>query len=502
MKKIWFNLLIIVFIAGCDLDGFDTDKLSDEIELTSGIALPLAKANLTMADILSEETDFVKYYRDNQGNERIMLFEDNDSVAFIGLNDFLKLSSQNIDIPVPYASFAIQSEISSQVNIPISVPNATLKTAEINYSLNVSGSDLDYPIILSIGFPTETESLPIEIELEGNDSFSQNYTQRLKLTNNEIPLQISLKSSNGNVNSQQVGKIAIQLDNFSINYIKGSVGEIQVNVENGTYNFDFDIFNKFPDGIIFDDPKLKLLVNNSTPFDGLFNTQISGLIENDQSIDLLTPSVMSISACPFDKDLVSDTIVIDKNNSNFQDFLYEVPNKFTYKGDLTLNQGAKLNDEIELDDQSRIYMGYMVEIPLEVIINSTLEIDSIDLAENDILKDLINAKLEINSINGFPFDAEAVIDFYNASDDIITETIETNIIDAAGVDDNGIVTTKAEKKEVIELTSEQIEKLSSSDKLIIRLGLRSSDYDQNQPVVILTNNNLSVQIALKGQVSL
>jgi len=498
----WFNLLIVVFIAGCDLDGFDTDKLSDEIELTSGIALPLAKANLTMADILSEETDFVKYYRDKQGNERIMLFKDNDSVAFIGLNDFLKLSSQNIDIPVPYASFAIQSEISSQVNIPISVPNATLKTAEINYSLNVSGSDLDYPIILSIGFPTETESLPIEIELEGNSSFSQNFTQRLKLTNNQIPLQISLKSSNGKVNSQQIGNIAIQLDNFSINYIKGTVGEIQVNIDNGTYNFEFDILNKFPDGIEFADPKLKLLVNNSTPFDGLFNTHITGHIEDGQSIELLTPSAMSISACPSDKDLVSDTIVIDKVNSNFQEFLYEVPNKFNYKGDLTLNPAARLNDEIELDDQSRIYMGYMVEIPLEVIINSTLEIDSIDLSENDILKDLINAKLEIISINGFPFEAEVVIGFYDASNDKITETIEANIIDAAEVDDKGIVTTKIEKKEVIELTSEQIDKLSLSDKLIIRLGLRSSNYDQNQPVVFLTNNDLSVQIALKGQVSL
>ncbi len=503
MKRTWINLLLIGLLASCIGEEFDTDKLSDEFNLTTGIALPLAVANITMGDILSEDTDYVKYYLDDDGNERIMLFQESDSVAHIGLNDMIKISSQNVDIPVPYSAFLIQPQISQQLSFPLSIPNANLSTVDISYTISMTGSELAEPITVNMTFPSSVSSnSAIAVDLQSNESIVQTYTMRLDLSNNEIPIEVSIQPNNGTVNSNAVGNIAISMSDFNINYVKGSIGEIPISINNGQYDFDFDVFNNFPDGIEFDDPRFKILVNNSTPFKGLFDAQITGELESKETIELITPELMSISECPSHLDVVSDTITIDKTNSNFKDFLFEVPKRFTYTGNLLLNPEADLSSEIELDDQSTIYMGYVVEVPLEVVINSTLDIDTIDMSDNDILQELQKAKLVINSENGFPFEAEAFIDFYDSESNTITETIKANIIDAAEVDSRGIVSGKSMKKEEIELNTEQIEKLNTIDKLIIRLGLKSSNYEQNQPVVILTNNELAVQISLKGEVSL
>lgn len=499
MKNIWMCLLLTGLLASCIGDEFNTEKLVSEIELNSGIALPLAKADITMGDILSEETDFVKYYKDADGNERIMLVQDEDSVSHIGLNDMVQLSSQSTDIPVPYAAFLVEPEISSQVNIPLNISNANLSAIDINYTLSMTGHNLIEPITVQITF---SNADMLEVILQDNDRFEQNYTMPLSVNNNEIPIDVRIKPTNGTPSTNETGQLSIGMSDIHINYIRGTIGEIPIQIDNGQYNFEFDVFNNFPDGIEFDDPKLKLLINNATPFSGLFNAQITGELGNNGSIDLLTPSLMSFNACPANQDVVSDTITIDKDNSNFKDFLFEVPTSFAYEGHLLLNPGADINSEVELDNMSTIYMGYAVEVPLEVIINSTLTVDTMNISDIDMLDELQKAKLVINSINGFPFEAEAFIDLFDSESNTVTETIEASIIEAAEVDAEGIVSSKTENTEEIELSNDQIEKLKSADQMILRLGLKSSNFEANQPVVILTDNDLSLQLSLKGQLKL
>ncbi len=75
MKKMLSGLLALVMLAGCIGDEFNTDLLVDDVDANAGIAIPLAKARVTMGDILSDQTDMVKYDGDN-----IILFQENDSL--------------------------------------------------------------------------------------------------------------------------------------------------------------------------------------------------------------------------------------------------------------------------------------------------------------------------------------------------------------------------------------------------------------------------------------
>ncbi|MBS2097064.1 hypothetical protein [Carboxylicivirga linearis] len=502
MRVVWTSLLLLGVMASCIGDEFNVDKLSDEMELTSGIALPLARASITVGDILSEETDFVKYYKDEDGNERIMLFQDSDSVSHIGLNDFLKISGQDFNIPVPYSSFQYQQEITQNINIPFNISNAQLSTIGASYDIVFTFSQLNDPITVTIDFQSLTEGTnPLEVELSGNGTVSHSVSQKLQLTNNELPLKVTIRPSNGSTSYSHIGNINVSLENISLTYARGQIDEIAIDIDNGNHQFDFDVFDNLPDGIEFDDPRFKILVNNSTPLEGIFNTNITGKVDNNESLQLNTPNNLFFSSCPENEEYNSDTIVIDKNNSNIKDFLYEVPSEFVYKGDMLLRPDANHTGEIELDEASRIYMGYQVEVPLKIIVNSTMDADTIDLEDFDFIEDLTKAKIEFFSLNGFPFQAGALLHFYNTETMSISETIESNIIAAAIVDENGIVTEKKEHTQAIELTPEQINKLTEADKVIMQLMLRTSNYEQNQPVVLLTDNELSLQVSIKGEVN-
>lgn len=500
MKRMWLFLLTIPLLAGCIGDEFDMDRISDEMDFSSGIALPLAKAQLTMGDILSEDTDFVKYYKDEQGNERIMLFQDADSLAYVGLDDFFNLSTQSIDLPIPFAVFNIQSEISQSASMPLSLPNATVSTIDLNYTLSVNGSDLIEPVRLHISFPTATGFQEIDIEVRNGQQVTNVIeNQRINLVNNEVPVDLSIMPLvSGTSFTDQVGNINIEMSEFRISYVKGSMAERRVDIDNGMHNLEMDIFETFPDGVEFDNPRFKILTNNSTPFSGLINTTINGKVAEGEFMELQTP-LINMPACPSDLKVKSDTITIDKNNSNLKDFLYDVPETFEYSGELVLNPGGTLTEEVELDEKSRIYMGYVIEIPIEVVINSSFDVDTIDLDDNDFLQDLSKAKLQINSQNGFPFEATAFIEFYEV--DEMTETIQIKAINAAGVNDEGIVSSITEGKEDIGLTNEQVEKLRTADKLFVRMTLQTTNYADKQVVVLLKENELAIQIALKGVIN-
>jgi len=502
MRVVWTSLLLLGVMVGCIGDEFNIDKLSDEMELTSGIALPLAKASITVGDILSEETDFVKYYKDEDGNERIMLFQDSDSVSHIGLNDFLKISGQDFNIPVPYNMFQYQEQITQNINVPVNISNAQLSTIAASYDIVFTFSQLYDTITVLIDFQSLSEgNNPIEVELSGNGIVSLSVSQKLQLINNELPVQVTIQPNNSNTTYSHVGNINVSMQNISLTYARGQIDEIAVEVDNGEYQFDFDVFNKLPDGIEFDDPKFKILINNSTHLEGIFNANIIGKADNNESIQLNTPNDLFFSSCPENEAYISDTFVIDKNNSNIKDFLYEVPSEFVYAGDLLLRPNDNHTSEIEFDEESSIYMGYQVEVPLQIIVNSTMDEDTIDLDDFDFIEDLTKAKIEFVSLNGFPFEAVALLHFYDAETMSISETIESNIIAAAIVNDNGIVTEKTEHTQAIELSPGQIKKLIEADKVIMQLMLRTSNYEQNQPVVLLTDNDLSLKVSIKGEVN-
>lgn len=505
MKKYWGYFLAVLVLGGCIGDEFDTDKLSDDISISPGIALPLGYAELSMKDILSEDTDHVKYYKDENGNERMLLYQNNDSLSYIGVDDFFEISAGTVTVPVPFSGFNVANRITGAESLDFLIPNASISSMEISYSISLVGSNFVIPVNITMFFPTinqESGGKTITTQLSGNQSERFLFTNELVgLNSNQLPVEITIEpATTMDFYPNDIGTLSMGIGDVEIFRAKGSMGETAVSIDEDVYELDLDVLKDFPDGITFADPRLHLISNNSTPFKGIISSEFNGETEAGERIDLATPFIQ-MSANSDLKVSVIDTTTLDKSNSNIQTFMDELPEKLFYKGDLVLNPGGELAEEIELDETDRIYVGYSIELPMDLMINTMMDIDTLDLSENDVLNKLEKAKLIVESINGFPFDAEALIDIYDADTERVTETIQTSLLVGAEVDSEGIVSKTTTHTEVIELTDSQIEKLQEADELFIRLGIVTTDYENKTSVVLLTTNQISMHITLKGELN-
>ncbi|MBI9062229.1 MAG: hypothetical protein JEZ14_09580 [Marinilabiliaceae bacterium] len=508
MKKYWGYFLAVLLLGGCIGDEFDTDKLSDDISISPGIALPLGYAELSMKDILSEETDNVKYYKDENGNERILLYQNNDSLSYLGVNDFFELPETSLEVPVYFAGFKAENIPPIDGMMDFSIPNARLSSMEISYTINLTGSNFAVPVNISMYFPTINEQSggrTITTQLSGDQNVSFSFSNdTVVLIDELLPVSLTvLPAVDMDIYPNEIGSLTLGMNDVEFYRVKGIMTETAVSIDEDMYELDLDVLNEFPDGITFADPRLHLISNNSTPFKGIISSEFKGKTESGVMIDLATePIPIKISANDALKACVIDTTTLDKSNSNLKTFMEGLPEKLYYNGDLVLNPGGELAEEIELDETDRIYVGYSIELPIELIVDSTImDIDTLHLSENDILKKLARARLIVTSENGLPFDVNSCIYLYDTDLLDITDSIKSDelLLNSASVGADGIVTEATNTTAIIGLTESQIVHLQEADELFIRLSIASSGFKDDKPVVLLTTNKISMHITLKGQ---
>ncbi|MCG8579433.1 MAG: hypothetical protein MI866_05930 [Bacteroidales bacterium] len=500
MKKIWVSLLSLSLLAGCIGDEFDTDLIVDDVNVTSGVILPLAHTTVTMGDILSDQTDMIKYEDDN-----IIFFSEEDSVEYVGINDFFRFSEASLsNLPFNYGIFNIQEVISLDNSIAFNIPDATVNTVEMDYTISASANGLADPVLLTITFPSANpgETIKeIDIELDNNQSSSQSFTNdRIELTDNELPLSISIKPKNDAASyPYTTGYISISFGDFELKYIKGTMAENAVQMERNTYDLDFDVLEDIPGDVEFKDPRLSLIFDNATPFEGLIVPNLTGQLDDGTVIDLSSP-VIELPACPIDEDVIRYKYELNRDNSGVVDFIAKTPTNLIYEGDLVLNPGATNKNEIELNEDDRIYVGYGVEVPLDLKLNAMLDEEVVELEDIDVIEDITDARLVFTSENGFPLAAKADLEFYDDDTQQVLETIEVNVVKAAIVNSEGIVTEKVSHTEVIDLSDSQIKNLNESEEIRIKASLQTSDYDNGTSVVFLKSNELTIKLGIKGQI--
>ncbi|WP_430815725.1 hypothetical protein [Carboxylicivirga sp. RSCT41] len=500
MKKIWVSLLSLSLLAGCIGDEFDTDLIVDDVNVTSGVILPLAHTTVTMGDILSDQTDMIRYEDDN-----IIFFSEEDSVEYVGINDFFRLSEASLDnLPFSYGIFNIQDEVKIDRSISFNIPDATVKTVEMDYTISASASNLSDPILLTLTFPSANPgqtTKKISIELDSNQSTSQSFTNdRIELADNQLPLSISIAPKN-KVDSYPytTGYISIRFGDFDLKYVRGTMTENAVEMERNTYDLDFDVLEDIPGDVEFKDPRISLIFDNATPFIGLIIPELTGQLDDGAVTNLSSP-VIELPACPDNQDRIRYIYELNRNNSGVTDFIAKTPTNLIYEGDLVLNPGASNKDEIELYADDRIYVGYGVEVPLDLKLNAMLDEEVIELDDIDVIEDITNARLVFTSENGFPLAAKADLEFYDDDTQQVLETIEVNVVKAAVVNSEGIVIEKVSHTEVIDLSDSQIKNLNKSEEIRIKASLQTSDYDNGTSVVFLKSNELTIKLGIKGQI--
>jgi len=495
MKKMLSGLLMLSVLAGCIGDEFDTDLLVDDVETTAGLAIPIAKTKVTMEDILSDQTDMVKYNGDS-----IILFQENDSVEYVGINDFFRLSSTNASLPVAFAIFNSEDRIAAAQDFSFSIPNASVSVMDVNYRISATGSNMQVPLLLSITFPTMNDDgndRVIELVINNNQTASESIEgDRFALSDNLLNAQVEIRPvSPGGFYANTIGNIALTIDNLELSYVKGRMAENKVTMDEGSYALDFDVLDEIPGDIEFADPKLNIIIDNATPFKGLIAAALSGTGDIELASD---PFMIDGKE---GAELTKRTrYTLNNSNSNINEFISKTPDALNYAGELTLNPDGAMTDEVELSDADRIYIGYGFEVPLELRLNAELEEESVELEDIDLIDDLSKAALIFSSINGLPIGASAHIKFYDEETASVIETKDIAIVSPAKVNTDGVVTESVTEVVSIDLTASELESLKKSEELLITVRLNTSDYDKGQTVVFLKQNALEINLAIRGKV--
>jgi len=495
----------MVSLVGCMGDEFETDRIVDDIDLTAGIALPLVNTSLTMGDILSDETDQVKYYKDADGNERIMFYQYNDSVEYVGLDDFFRVSIDPVDVPVPFIGFNVEPLLEVNIDIPFDISDATISKLELSYDLTMSGSSLAAPLAVTVAFPTANggagKELPFEIY--NNQTASQSATKDMfEIVDGKLSALVKVRTLNGETGfGSTIGSLSLGMSNVKLSYVKGSMVENAITLDEGNYPLDFDVLEEVPGDVEFNDPKLTMLFTNATPFKALVAADMWGEVEGENNVNLNALPI-ELPACPANQNSINYNYILDKTNSNLIELVSKKPQNLVYGGRLVLNPESTNTDEIELYGEDRIYIGYGVEIPLDLRLTANIEVDTIDLAELDFVENLEKATLIFNSDNGFPFEAMASLEFYDEDTKSVLETINLALLKGALVNETtGIVKEKVQSVDNVVLSDEQIEKLNISEELRVRIHLQTSNYDDGQSVVFLKGNEMDIKLSIKGKVN-
>jgi len=505
MRRVWTGLIIVFALVGCVGDEFDTDRIVNDVELTAGMNLPLAKANITMGDILSDATDQVKYYQDEDGNERIMFYQYKDSVESIGINQFMKMSMAPVDVPVPFIFFKDNPVLATNFAVPLSIPDAKLSLLGLSYDLSISGSNLKVPLLVTIDFPTAnigSGGKVLTFEVYNNQTSVQSSVNDLfEIVNDKMPARISIKPlSPIEFFDSSSGSLSIAMKNTVINYMKGSIAECTIQLKEGQYDLDFDVLEEVPGDVVFANPKLNIIIRNETPYVGAINADLKGELEDQPFVELNAPPVI-FPAYQADQKSLTYNYSLDKSNSNLSEFVSKKPSSLWYGGQLVINPDGINANEVELSADDLIQVGYGIEVPLDLKLNGLIEMDTIDIADMEVIDDLTEATLIFNSNNGFPFRAKANLSFYDQDTDAILETLDINIVKSAEVDPvTGIVSTKVANTENVVLTDIQMESLRRSEQLRVSLEIQTSNYDTGQSVVLLRNNELELQLSIKGKI--
>ncbi len=489
----WLAVVAVAIgLSACvNPEDFDTDKISDKLEFEDmGLMLKLAKAELTVGDIFAEVTDTLKYYTDKEGNERIMFYMTQTNFVSYGIEDLPELDLSNEQsIMIPFTGAA--GELSQQIKIPAKMKGVELSALNAAFDLNVAYSNMEQSISLKLQFSTPSAE-PVIINIpRGGGNIAQTVSQNLQMENGTIPVWATISVPAGNASSQ-LGKLTLKISNPSASYVKGKVISLDMPMPEKSYSFDFGKLTEFAEGIQFFNPSMSLPINN--------NTELSGIANVNAKANMSNATTVKVDVDPIPFKAGNDTVTVDKTNSNITDFTNgeALPEEVIVDGLINLTSN---NKEIELNEQSEVSVDCTVQIPMDMAMSSSYKVDTIDI-DSDVIEDMLAAKLRINSFSELPVDADILFEMYDEDTQSIIGTIKASIIRAASVAANGIVTKASMSVEEIELTANQLENLRKSEKLILNLALKTSNYDNNQNVVILTSYKLNFDLTIKGKIGL
>jgi len=500
-KTIWI-LLAIVLIAGCRKSG---NKASWDIDAL----VPLLYSELTISNIIPDSLLSI-------GPDGFVTLAYADTILRLSLDTLVKLPDTTIteifSLPVLELTVPAGTTVSSiPEEIEISAQGIELKNAEvksgtiiIKITSTIPGNMVvkyEIPHATLNGVSFETQALvpaasggsPGQITQSFDVSgYALDFTQGASSPFNRLKtlLTIGTDPNGGSTLISFTNSVTIEITfaEFTPKFARGYFGNQSYDI--GPETTAFNAFNLVENGTIdIEDVQFNLLIRNGVGADvratiqqlSSENTTIGSSIGLQHAV---IGSPINLNRALYLNNQIHYTeypILMNNNNSNIDLMLENLPNQFGYTANLQLNPLGNISNHNDfIDCESTFDVVLDAAIPLSLIATQLQlgDTSAITINQNDALDGVNSGTLIIRMNNGFPL--EGWIEFASLKNNERTFTfMEDAYFPSATLDANNQVIAPIYREFRIEMNTEDIAALKSSDKLVARVRFNTASLTEH-----------------------
>lgn len=329
---------------------------------------------------------------------------------------------------------------------------------------------------------------------------------------NRLPMTYGLVVNSNNTminfNSTDNIKLDIKLLNPVFDYAKGYFGQQVETIAPDSLDLGIaDVLSHLTGSFLISSPSIKINYSNSfaIPMQVTFNG--TGIRKNKSNVNLGL-ATQTITPATFAARDVSAVITVDKTTSKIDSLISMPPEKIRFSGSAKMNPAGNtgLRDNYVFGN-SRFLASLDVEVPLEFRMNNLQFVDTVDnflksssgSSSSFKPEDFKLLRIDITAQNGFPLGISLKMSLYDPTTHTIKSTIDaTDLLKPAPVDANGKSNGFTETTTHIEFTKEFFSSINTTDKIIFKFGLITSE-NGTKDVKIYSDNRIDYNAALVVQ---
>lgn len=434
--RVVFLLLVVMVIQSCSdfKDLNDVEREEEAIEL----AVPL----------INSEFKISNFTGDNGPENVSVRIDEEDRVTLIYNGDVVEQNVTAVFPPVPFFAFPLPDS-SFMVPVPFASDQRVDRAIFGNSNLNVSFSSQfseDVDVIVTIPQLTKDgEIFKMNFTVPYEGTLPVQFTSDLvsvkgwTLQSDDSTITINYDARLADGSRQIFTEGIMAFDVVIFDYVEGYFGSEVFDVK-GDFIAIGVLDNWVSGGLSFEDPKVKILVENAFgfPVRSIFNTMqvvtTTGETLNmeseiiDNNVDFAYPKLDELG------EIKITEFTFHKDNSNIVDLFKEKVKRVTYDIDAGANPDMDESITGFVNEDSYFRVRVNVELPLEGTVNNLVLQDTIDLDLED-LDDVTGAEFKTVIANDFPADITFQAYFLDDNNILLDSLFEERLLlSAAQID--------------------------------------------------------------------
>ncbi len=527
---------LLVFLTGCVKDYFDTDKLSTTMQWEPNIAVPLAKADLKIRDVL-QDYDHHELFEEDQTGFLYLVYK--KKVYSAEAKDIIDLQNQQftesyVKSDVDAGGFNPNHLVKTNISYPFSVANSQLLdsiivkyldlTVSVQSSFQHTGTlVITFPLLTKNGIPftttvninTSSGTFSSSNTYSDFDGYSMNLTGLTGFDTNKVFINYDLTlfdSGTGTVNPGESCDITVNFNNLDYHALFGYLGQDTIAVNPDTVHLEiFD--HAFAGTAYFEDPHIYIYMNNSygVPIDLDFaDFSCYSTVDNSYSSFPFPLSNVSIDAPTISQigTSANTTVTLDTNNfPQLRNILNESPKYLFFGVDGRLNPGGYTKNFAT--DSSYFDVDVEVNLPLWGYASYFVLEDTVDINMADYFNDYDEiewVRFLYNVDNGMPTQVRYQVYFddslHNVIDSIFHSVQEMQIVESGVLDANYKVIAPTHRTTDIKYERPELDKIKYARYIRFRGYVQTTDFETAQLVKFYSYYTLSMKVGLQVQASI